>query len=56
MSLSRVVNETGEGGGCGAPKSTAPPPPGAPLERYGKNGGSGVCGNDALAVVWAWFS
>ena len=33
-----------------------PPPPVRFLETYGENGGSVGCGNEALAVVWAWFS
>ena len=48
--------ESKRGRGLGHTQFPAPGPRAAPLERYCKNGGSGVCGNDALAVVWARFS
>ena len=56
MSVHHRRERDRRGRGLRRPKYLAPGPRAAPLERYCKNGGSGVCGNDALAVVWALFS
>ena len=54
--LPAKCREQARGRGLWGTQFPAPGPRAAPLERYCKNGGSGVCGNDTLAVVWALFS
>ena len=54
--LENDVEKARRGRGLGPAQLPAPPPPVRFLETYGENGGSVGCGNEALAVVWAWFS